>query len=864
MTPNGDNSRSRTGVTSWLVRTRVRRRAAGLVPLALIVIAGGTGSLVAIGAAQRTATAFDRYLERADVGSLRINPSMPTAEIDAVIRSLPGVRSITTHELLNVVTDDNSVPAPDAPLGGNGAQIIGSTDGRFLTMDRPAMHSGRAPTGHDEAIVDLGMANDFHLHIGDVVPLSFVSSVDQVAYDDAQFSAPPGAETPPMPKPTPVGTERVTIVGIAALTDEVLPDGVYPRERMIVSPDVARRYSCSPEPIPAEGTYEQIVAAVFPEGCAINYRYYSLTIDGGDAGVRAAQDAFVRRGAELTAQLPQAMRDRGVGYELIPTTTAKDRARVERATGPTVAALAVLGLAAGLVTVVVAGLAAARELRRSVDEQLQWWRLGLTTGQRARATAVPLAATVVIGLAVSLLLGWWWSPLGPVGNVRTVEPNPDRTVSVWDWWMLLALGVVLVVAVGWLALASSRRVARPRVARRGVSVIGGLVGRSARPEVGEGIRAASDRGRSAGLVVASGAVAVAVLLTAVVFGASLSSLVSTPRSYGWPWDVALVGGFGYGGLDAAQVDTSLAGRHDVTSWTVAAFTNSVSLDGEPVTAIVGLGDGTGLDFALSAGRLPRTADEVALGTTTAADHGVGVGDQIEVAGDNIETHRVTVTGLTVLPALGPFESERMSPGEGMVLHRSMFQQDALTYLAAFVGIKVADGADRSATLTALRGDYPSWHADEFTVDFASPIRPAEIIDVESVRSVPLLVGGLLGAAVVVGLALVVGASVRARRHEFAILRALGFTGRQLRRSVRVQAMATMLGALVVGVPVGIVTGRFAWRAFASRLAVVQPPTVPVGWVVGIVVAAVIAALIAAVLPALAAGRSRPAIGLRPE
>ena len=77
---------------AWVVGRRLRRRWAAMVPLALIVALGGGGALVALGAAERTATAYDDYLDRADVGDVTINPSLNTEAMDRAIRSLPGVR----------------------------------------------------------------------------------------------------------------------------------------------------------------------------------------------------------------------------------------------------------------------------------------------------------------------------------------------------------------------------------------------------------------------------------------------------------------------------------------------------------------------------------------------------------------------------------------------------------------------------------------------------------------------------------------------------------------------------------------------------------------------------------------------------
>jgi hypothetical protein len=132
---------------TWLVRHRLRHRWLAMLPLALIVAAGATGALGALGAAERTATAYPRYIERANVGDLQINPSLSTAEIDSLIRSLPGVRSVSTHVLFNV-EEGTSRTAAELDGSGDAAQVLGSVDGQYATMDQPVLVTGRLPTGH--------------------------------------------------------------------------------------------------------------------------------------------------------------------------------------------------------------------------------------------------------------------------------------------------------------------------------------------------------------------------------------------------------------------------------------------------------------------------------------------------------------------------------------------------------------------------------------------------------------------------------------------------------------------------------------------------------------------------------------------
>jgi hypothetical protein len=855
----------------WLIRRHLRRRWIALVPVALIVALGATASFVAAGAADRTAGAYGDYLERADVGDVVINPSLSTREIDQVIRDLPGVRSVTSDVLFFAGVDPSEGQPRTAHELNNwdvdqSAQVRGSTDGRYQTMDRPALVAGRLPTHLNEVLVSQELAKDDHVGLGDVLPLSFWGRV-------------PGTDVHPdfvdddqrdTLKFDPLGVEHVTVVGIGALSDEVLPDELYPRERIILSPQMTARYDCLLGAPPSDASFEQVFDVLVHEGCANQYRYYSLDMVDG-AGSATATDAFLDRANELNRDLPDALTERGTSYFLIATTTAQDRERVERSIQPTVAALGVLAVVAAIVTIVVAGLTVARELRRSDDDLAQWRQLGLSTGERTAVAALPLLAAIGLGLLVAVAAAWLLSPVGPVGSVRSVMPSPDRTLSAWVGFGLLVELLAVGGAALLLAYATARRAGHPGVTRhQAPSALQRLVTRSpaaaTRPEVAEGLRAAQSGYRGAGLVMASGGVAATIFLAAVVFGTSLASMVATPSAYGWLWDVASLSSAGYGPTDVAAARTVLDRRDDVASWTALGFTNQVTIDSDPVLAVMGLERTTTVDLPVVEGRLPTEADEVALGSRTAADHGLGVGDHVEIDGEGVGgSHEVTVTGLVVLPPLGPYQSDRAAPGTGMLLTEELVPAERLQTSVAFVGIDLVDGADPAAVEADLRDDFRQWDVYQYgTFDYDAPVRPPEIVDAGHLRAVPLLAGILLVAAAVVGLALAVVVSVRGRRRELAILRALGFTGRQLRTSVRVQAVATMAVALAVGLPVGVALGRLAWQAFADQLGVAAGPVVPVGSIAVTVVGALAVALVAAALPARAASRIDPATTLRTE
>ena len=134
----------------------------------------------------------------------------------------------------------------------------------------------------------------------------------------------------------------------------------------------------------------------------------------------------------------------------------------------------------------------------------------------------------------------------------------------------------------------------------------------------------------------------------------------------------------------------------------------------------------------------------------------------------------------------------------------------------------------------------------------------------SMRAVPLLVGGLLAVAAAAGLAFAIAMSVRGRRRELGTLRALGFTGGQLRSTVLVQSLATSIAALAIGVPVGLAAGRVAWRVFAERLGVGTQPSVSAWWVLATVAGGILVAVVAGAIPSRSAARTDATAVLRSD
>ena len=126
---------------------------------------------------------------------------------------------------------------------------------------------------------------------------------------------------------------------------------------------------------------------------------------------------------------------------------------------------------------------------------------------------------------------------------------------------------------------------------------------------------------------------------------------------------------------------------------------------------------------------------------------------------------------------------------------------------------------------------------------------------------------LLGIAVVialVGIGNTLGLSVLERAREYALLRALGLTRRQLRRMLGVEAVLLSVVATVLGTFMGV---AFAWVAVEAlvKAAIDEAPLVlPWGQLALVVLVAGAAGLLSCLLPARRAARVTPAAGLALE
>ena len=144
------------------------------------------------------------------------------------------------------------------------------------------------------------------------------------------------------------------------------------------------------------------------------------------------------------------------------------------------------------------------------------------------------------------------------------------------------------------------------------------------------------------------------------------------------------------------------------------------------------------------------------------------------------------------------------------------------------------------------------------------MHPAEVIQSDDAIPVLVLTIAALALAVMATVAHNLLGFVRERRNTFAVLKALGFTSRQIRTTVLAQSGLIVGLALVLAVPIGIGAGRWLYHSFAGGIGVIIRPVVPMAAVSAVVLGAFALAQVVALVPARQARRADAASGLRTE
>jgi hypothetical protein len=546
---------------------------------------------------------------------------------------------------------------------------------------------------------------------------------------------------------------------------------------------------------------------------------------------------------------------------------AAQATNVQRSIHLQAVALWIVGALIGLIACLILSQLLARQAALDGDENPTLLALGMSRWQVWTAGMLRMAMVGLGGAALGIIVAYFASTLMPIGVARTAEPNPGFSLDAFVLGAAAAgLIIIILLLSAWPVWKSTRAIEREPRAR---SSRPSLASRTAaapglRPTMSTGIRHALEAGRGPTEVpvrssLLSVTLAIVALVGALTFGASLDHLLSTPRQYGWNWDVHVTGNNANDSIGAMKVLGPDPRVEDVAVYD----SPPVVLNGKFHFDLMGLDQKKGLiQPVLVDGRAPQTPGEVALGIKTLRDAHAHIGSTVTMYISAIQPHpaEFKVVGSVVVPP----SSDTTRLGTGAVVTEEgtirMAPPGLVIPSSSDLFVTFAPGVNKKqieAELTKKLGEN-----QQYTLEY--PQKPTDLVNFGQVQNLPLLVAGLVGLLAVATLAHTLVTSIRRRRRDLAILKMLGFVPTQVRSCVAWQATTFVAVAVVIGIPVGIGVGRAVWTAFANQLGTPADPVTPSVRLLLTVPASILLANVIAAVPAVIAGRLRPAPALRAE
>ena len=822
--------------------------------LAIVVVGGilGAISLGALAGARRTASAYSRYLASTNASDAVVNipglvPGIPVMRPMTLISHLPGVSQsavyigMDAYPVLGGKVDD-AFQTNDV-TGTLSSSSFGA-DG--FSQDKMTVLAGRLPsTGStNQVVLTPGIAARFGVGVGSTVTYLFSNG---------------GNPSPGIPSVRPV--RRTFRVAAIVAVPPVLTDQADAVNATVLPPGATR----------------ELIAYY-------QFGWVGVRLDRGPDGIPGLQHHLASLAATVTQQVPQRFRAElggGLTFNISSSTIIHDQ--VQQAIRPQAVALAIFGGIAALAMLVIVGQGLARLVSRARRDVSVMRGLGSTREQVALTASLSACLAVAGSVILAVVGAIALSPLAPVGPIRQFDP--DRGLQADALVLGGGTAVLIALLLAMLALFATQAVRQPghRPATRAsdvarVAAAAGLpasaaVGSRNALEPGSGRQGAPVRVSLIGSVAAITAVTVA-----VVFGASLNGLITHPAQYGWNWSVLIQAEGGYGNWTPGVLPKLIDGQPEVAGWSELGFSSVPLGRGGTIVPVLGVQRHSGtVEPPTTSGHPINRSGQIELGTVTMRQLGVHVGQTI-LAGQGPHRKWLTVVGTVTLPSFGVARTDHVSLGRGAM----MSEDELLTVLGvtpaemkqalvssqaapSAVAIDLAPGTTGSqrahlvSRITSANPDGTPGGTYQLT-----QFKAAAIENASQMGGQPLALALGLAAAAVLSLAITVLADVRRRRRELALLKALGMTRRQVRAIVAWQTSITLSIAVLTGIPLGIVAGRLAWRAFAGSLGVAPVTVVP------ILLAAVGAAVLLIAgnaltsVPGTIAARTSPSIALRTE
>ncbi|MGC1419183.1 MAG: FtsX-like permease family protein [Acidimicrobiales bacterium] len=818
----------------YRLRTGVARQWPGYLSIVLLIGLIGGVAMASLAGARRTESSFNVLLKSTNPSDLAVltglfhpDPTGYDATLVKEIAHLPYVTRVESEAgYESEMVTANGDPAPSALSGGQGVALYSSVDGVFFNMDQLILLKGRLPNPQSPTQVAMTAkaAQALGLRLGGTIDLGVVGDVQGLS--NCQTCKP-------------LRHSVLTLVGIVTTSDQIVVDDSDVKETIFATPAYTKSLlRCCSDP-------------------TISF----VQIAGGTRNLSKVE-------SEITRILPRGLPRR------LGASASTVEATAQGVIGPEAIALGIFGLIVALVALIIAGQLLGRQLRSTSNELDSMRALGASPAMTSADGLLGVVGAVILGSLLAGLVAFLLSPLTPIGPVRPVYPSPGFAFD----GLVLGCGVaVLIVALSGLAILIGYRRAPHRVARRalrrdagGSGIVRAAMAAGLPVTAVCGIRFAlvPGQGRQASPVrsaVLGAVVAVSVLVATLTFGSSLNTLTSRPSLYGWNWTEAMAAAGGVGVLPERQMNQQLNGDRNVAAWSGYDFAQ-LAFDGtsEPV---LGVRPGAPVMPPQLSGHGLQGPGQVVFGAHTLSQLHKRVGDTVIVS-SNGRSRKLLIVGTATLPAIGG--QPHTDPGTGAVVDFQIIPKAArnIFHLPGggpnMVFVRLKDPANAAALAQLRKIALVLQRAAQDQVVVRPVQRPAEVVDAGTLRATPAYLAFALAAGAVVALGLTLIASVRRRRRDLALLKALGFTQRQLAAAVAWQATVAAAIGLIVGVPLGILLGRVLWHLFARSINVVPEPTVPLTSLVFLIVGALIFANVVALWPGRSAARTPAALVLGAE
>ncbi len=850
----------------WIrARSELRSSWRTMTVFALVLGIGGGIALTALAGARRTDTAIGQFVSYShpdDGAFLYGNPDNPP------LVSGPAADSLNLLPVERRVVDLPQVAqyfrAPylfmtssRAGYTGKSLNAIDAADAAlFRTVDRPLVIAGTLPSPkrpYDVAINELA-AQGRHLHVGSHLVL-YAASEAQVRSGELTNSASytPTALNGP--------TFRVRVTGIVRFPQEL--DAVLPlADKQDVSYEGQENVYLTPAFLPQLAARLGIPVQQIPSlnFVGVRLRHGAADWDAFAAGARAVGG-------------PKVLASAGNVYNI-----RSSAASTQRGVHLEVVALLLFGGIAALVTLLLVSQAIARMVMLEGDDYEILRGFGASKRQLIAIVVARVSLIGAAGSALAVAVATLGSSIMPIGPARQAEIHPGIN---FDPQVLLLGFVGMLAFVGLCALIPAWRVSRPpRALSRGrfeSPLSAGVRSNGSygwTPLVARiGIQFGLGSGHGTRRVPVVGAVltaalAVAAVVAALTFGASLGHLSESPRQQGWNWNV-LVGNPNSSRDLEAQTKALLAHNHFVSGYSAIAILagasqGTVVIDGKTVDSLLAFDPLKGSVYPpLLEGHAPRAANQAVFADQTLQQLHRQVGQTVQVQSPSGPV-TIHIVGSMISPSVGDLFTNGMGDGgwvSGAVVREQQANEasnssDAPPTLFTLFAVRYAPGVSHAAALASLR--------HEFGGTVLRQLPSEDVINLQSVDGLPTLLAGLvalLGLATV-GNALV--SSVRRRGKDLAILKTLGFFRRQLMLVIAWQATSFSVLALLIGLPLGVVAGRWTWVLVASGIGSVSPPVVPVLGIAIVVPVTLLLANVLAAWPGYEAARTAPSAELRTE